>query len=334
MLAYIARRLLMVVPVLVGISVVVFLMVHLIPGDPVQVMLGERATDEEIARLRQELGLNDPIYVQYARFLGRVAHGDLGRSLRSNSRVVDEIAARFPVTIELAVASILIATVFGLLAGCVAAVHQHSLFDYFTMVLALVGVSMPVFWIGLMLVILFGRHLGWFPIAGVVADGIELARVTNFPLLDSLLSGNVAALRSVLSHLVLPSITLATIPVAIIARMTRSTMLNVLRQDYIRTAKAKGLAHRRVVYKHALKNALVPVVTVVGLQFGSLLGGAVLTETVFARPGIGRLVVTAIFARDYPMVQGVVLVGALTFVFTNLAVDVLYALLNPKIRYA
>jgi peptide/nickel transport system permease protein len=332
MLEFVGKRLLATVPVLIGVSIVVFFGMHLIPGDPAQILLGDKGSPEELAALRVQLGLDKPVWVQYVRFAAHALRGDLGISYRTRNPVTRDIADAFPLTIELSVAAIFLAVAVAVPAGVLAATKQYSLFDNLTMVGVLLGVSMPVFWLALILMLFLGYTLHFLPISGVVGDAITLERITGFPLLDSLLALNWPALESVLLHLIMPAVTLATIPMAIIARMTRSSMLEVLRQDYVRTARAKGLAERTVIYRHALRNALIPVVTVVGLQFGSLLSGAVITETVFARPGLGRLAVTSILFRDYAAVQGIVLVGASVFVLVNLLVDVLYGLLDPRIR--
>jgi len=302
---YVARRLLHLIPVLLGISFLVFLLVHLVPGDPVRVMLADAGSPEQVERMRRQLGLDRPIYVQYASFVVRAAQGDFGRSIHTRRPVAQEIAFRIPYTVRMAVAATLVAVAMGVVLGAIAAVHHQSALDYGTMVVALAGVSLPNFWLGLVLILVFSLHLRWLPPAGA----------------DSLL------------HLILPAVTLGTSSSAIIARLTRSSMLEVLRQDYIRTARAKGVGPRRLVYRHALKNAMIPVVSIVGMQFASLLGGAVIVETVFGWPGIGRLAVDAIFTRDIPVIQAVVLVAAVIFVFMNLLVDLLYGLLDPRIRY-
>jgi len=296
-------------------------------------MLGEHASPATVEKFRAELRLNDPLPVQFVRYLGGVLHGDLGRSIKQNERVTVQLATRFPATFELTITAMLIASIVGILTGVVAAARQNSWFDAVSMFAALVGFSMPIFWLGIMLILLFAWYLGWVPISGRLDYTIELTRITNFYLLDALLTRNWVALGNAVRHLILPAVTLSTVPLAIIARMTRSSLLEVLRQDYVRTARAKGLAERIVVMRHALKNAFIPVVTVIGLNVGSLLGGAILTETIFAWPGMGRLVVDAIFARDYPVVQGTVLVIALLFVVVNLLVDLSYAYLDPRIRY-
>ena len=334
MISYITRRLLYLIPLLIAISVFVFLMIHLIPGDPVEVMLGEKGTQEDIARLRAELGLDEPLHIQYWMYFKRLVHGDLGRSIRNHNKVTEEIQSAFPATVELTTLSMIIASIIGVFIGVISAVRQYSWVDNFSMVGALVGISMPVFWVGMMLMLIFSWKLGWLPVSGRIDLQADLDIKTHFYILDSIITGNWAALKSTVRHLILPAITLATIPVAMIARMTRSTTLDVLNKDYVRTARAKGLKEKVVIWKHVFKNALIPVVTIIGLQFGSFLGGAVLTETVFARAGVGRLLIKGILGRDFPVLQGAVLVIATFFVFINLIVDILYAYLNPKIRYS
>lgn len=305
MTRYIVRRLLLAIPVLIGVSIVVFWMIRAIPGDPARVLAGEGAPLEVVERIREQYGLNEPPHVQYMVFLKHLLQGDLGRSIRSRRPVTEEVAARLGPTLELAAGSMVVAIVIGVSTGILSAVRPNSWIDAVSTFIALVGISMPVFWLGLMLMYFFSYELGWFPTAG----------------------------RGTWRHLVLPSLTLGLSTAAIIARMTRSSMLEVLRQDYVRTARAKGLNEWAVVLKHAFRNALIPIVTVTGLQMGSLLGGAVMTESVFAWPGIGRLMVDSIIARDYPVVQGAVLVVAVGFILINLLVDVLYAYINPTIRY-
>jgi len=302
---YLVRRLLLTVPVLLGVTFIIFAMVRMIPGDPAQVIAGEQATRETVETVRRSLGLDRPLLLQYVHFLGDLLRGDMGRSTRSLRPVAQELADRFPNTIELTLAGMLVASLIGVVAGVVSATRQNRWPDTLSMVVALAGVSMPVFWLGLMLILLFSVKLGWLPPVG----------------------------RGSWAQLILPALTLGAASAAILARMTRSSLLEVLRQDFITTARAKGLAQRAVIYKHALKNAMIPVVTVMGLQFGTLLSGAVLTETVFAWPGLGRLIVESILARDYPVVQGAVLLAALSFVFVNLVVDLLYSVLDPRIRY-
>ncbi len=302
---YVVKRLLLAIPVLFGVSVLVFAMIRLIPGCPAVAMAGVHADAQFIEQVRRDLGLDRSLPAQYGMFLGDLLRGELGRSTFSGRPVLRELAERFPRTGELTLASMGVATAVGVAAGIVSSTRRNSPVDNLGMVVALVGVAMPVFWLGLMLQLLFSVQLGWFPATG----------------------------RGTLTHLVLPALTLGAASAGIVARMTRSSMLEVLRQDFIVTARSKGLAERVVVYRHALKNAMIPVVTIVGLQVGTLLGGAVLTETVFAWPGLGRLLVGAILARDYPVIQGGVLLLTVTFVAVNLAVDLLYVHLDPRIRY-
>lgn len=305
MFRYVLKRLLLALPVLLGVSVVVFVAIRLIPGDPALLMAGQAATQEVVQQIRTSLGLDQPLPVQYLYFLRNVIRGDLGRSLFNGAPVVEELAQRFPRTVRLALASILVASLIGIPSGVFAATRRSSWVDTLVMVVALAGVSVPVFWLGLNLILVFSVRLQWLP-----AFGYESWR-----------------------HLLLPSVTLGAASAAIVARMTRSAMLEVLSQEYVRTARAKGLGERVVVNRHALRNALIPVVTILGLQLGTLLSGAVLTETVFAWPGIGRLLVEAVLARDYPVIQGATLLIAATFVALNVLVDVLYGLLDPRIRY-
>ena len=333
MFRYLIRRLLTVIPVLLGVSILVFGFLRLIPGDPAQVMLGERATPENIARVREQLGFNKPVYEQYLIFIGNALRGDLGRSVLRQEPVMQEIIRRFPATIELALSAILVAIVVGIPAGIISAVRRGSIFDAGSMLIALTGVSMPVFWLGLMLVFLFSVVLHLLPTGGRLGASANFSTITNFLLLDSLLQANLDVFFQSLRHLILPALALGSIPMAIIARMTRSAMLEVLSQDYIRTAHSKGLRERTVVVRHALRNAWLPVVTVVGLQVGRLLSGAILTETVFSWPCIGRWLVDAIYARDYPIVQGVTLFIALIFVGVNLIVDLLYAWVDPRVKF-
>ena len=302
---YIVRRLLYAIPTLIGVSIVIFLMVRLIPGDPARLIAGLQATSEEVERLRVELGLDRPLYEQYLRFGRDIFSGDLGISAATQTSVALEIGSRFGATFSLAVTGTIIATTVGLIAGIISATSYNSLTDYAVMAIALFGVSVPVFWLGIMLMLIFAVGLNWLPAGGYGGP----------------------------AHLILPSITLAAFSTAIIARMTRSSLLETLNTDFVRTARAKGLPERLVVARHALRNALIPVITVVGLQFGALLGGAVLTETTFAWPGLGRLLVSAITARDYPVIQGSVLVFATLFVVVNLGVDILYAYVDPRIHY-
>ncbi|HSW09702.1 MAG TPA: ABC transporter permease [Bacillota bacterium] len=301
---YLLKRLLMVVPVMLGVSLIVFLMMHVGGGDPALLLLGERATEQELYTLRRELGLLEPMPVQFGRFLLRAIQGDLGRSIRSRRPVVAEISDRMPATIQLASASMLVATVVGVTVGVISAVKPNTLLDDVATTGALAGLAMPVFWMGLMLQIVFAVHLGWLPASG----------------------------RGGLQHLILPGVTLSTGTAALLLRMTRSAMLEIIRMDYIRTARSKGLGERVVIYRHALRNALVPVVTVIGLAFAALMGGAVITESVFAWPGVGAFAIDAIRAKDMPVVQGAVLMLAFAAAAVNLVVDVVYVFIDPRIR--
>lgn len=332
---YIARRLLNLIPVLLGITLLVFAFLHLIPGDPALVMAGERATPEQVAALKEQLGLNQPLPIQYLVFLSNLLRLNFGTSIISGVPIAEEIRTRWPATFELSVAAMLLATIIGIPAGVLAAVRKNSAVDNLTMSGSLLGVSLPVYWLGLLLVYLFAVNLQWLPPSGRISidAGLNFKPITGFYVLDSLLQGDFRAFKDVLAHLILPAITLGTIPLAILARITRSAMLEVLSQDYIRTARAKGLLERWVILKHALKNALLPVVTIIGLQFGTLLGGAILTETIFSWPGIGSWIYEGILARDYPVVQGGVVFVAIAFVLINLLVDLSYAFFDPRIQY-
>ncbi len=305
MWSYVARRLLLIIPVLLGVAIIVFAMVRMVPGDPAIAIAGVHATEEYITQVRTQMRLDEPLHIQFGVFLRDLLGGDLGRSARTRRPVTAEVGERFVNTLQLAVVALVLATFFGIGAGVISATKPYSIFDNITMLFALFGVAAPVFWLGLMLMLLFSIQLGWLPSAG----------------------------KGTLAHLILPSITLAAHSMALIARMTRSCMLEVLGLDFITTARAKGLASRVIIIKHALKNAMIPVITVLGMRLGILLGGAVLTETVFAWPGVGRLVVDSIQARDYPVIQGAVLYLAVFFVLINLAVDILYYFLDPRIQY-
>nr|WP_286183642.1 ABC transporter permease [Bacillus sp. ISL-55] len=331
--AYSVRRIFSLIPVLLGLSLIVFFMIRAIPGDPAQVILGQLATKEAIADLTRELGLDQPWYVQYFTYLGGLLTGDLGESLRTKSAISSEIWPYLAATMELSFVAMLIAIVIGVNAGIVSAWFQNSWFDYGAMVLALVGVSMPIFWLGLMEQWLFAINLDILPTSGREEVRNPVDAITNFYIIDTLIQGRTDQFVEVLKHLVLPAMALATIPMAIIARITRSTMLEVMRSDFIRTARAKGLSMFWVVYKHSLKNAIIPVLTIIGLQTGLLLGGAILTETIFSWPGIGRYIYEAINYRDYPVIQSGILIIALIFVLINLVVDLLYAAIDPRIKY-
>ncbi|MEI4770155.1 ABC transporter permease [Psychrobacillus sp. FJAT-51614] len=333
MLHYIGKRLLQLIPVLLGMTFVVFMIIRAIPGNPAQVILGQLASKEAIEALEIKLGLNNPWYTQYFDYLFGLLKGDLGESMRTVQPVAKEIWPYLAATFELAIFAIIIAVIIGVNAGIISAWFQNSWFDYFAMILALIGVSMPIFWLGLMEQWIFGIELQWLPTTGREEVRNPVSSVTNLYVIDTILNGRFDQLGLVLKHLVLPGIALATIPMAIIARMTRSSMLEVMRADYVRTARAKGQKMFWVVYKHALKNAIIPVLTVIGLQMGLLLGGAILTETIFGWPGIGRYIYDAIQFRDYPVIQSGILIVAFIFVMINLFVDILYGLIDPRIKY-
>ncbi|HEX9897986.1 MAG TPA: ABC transporter permease [Candidatus Methylomirabilis sp.] len=305
MLRYILHRVFMLAPVLFGVTLVAFFLLHLVPGDPAEILAGQEATKEDVDRIRVEYGLDKPLAVQYVRFVVSAAQGDLGISIQSRHPVRELLFQRLTFTLQLSLASILVASAIGLLAGIVSSTRQYSIFDTASMLGALFGISMPIFWLGLLLILVFAVKLHWLP------------------------SGGTGGLR----YLILPAIALGSASAAVIARMTRASMLEVTRQDYIRTARATGYRESVVIFRHGLKNAMIPVLTVFGLEFGTMLGGAVLTETVFALPGIGRLLVEGIFARDYPVVQGAMVAVATTFVLVNLLTDVAYAFFDPRIRY-
>lgn len=333
MTKYLARRIIESIPVVIGVSILVFMLLHLIPGDPATAMLGERATPENVDALRERLGLNKPLYEQYLIWVGNMLQGDLGHTVRGNIPVADEIGARFPATIELSIAALFVATAVGVPLGIISGIKRNSIIDTLTMFGALFGVSIPIFVLGLLLIFLFGVDWGWLPFVGRLTSGMDIERRTGLHLIDALLSGNMSGFKDALEHLILPTITLATVSLAIIARITRSAMLEVLNQDYIRTARAKGLRGHQVVMSHAFRNALLPVVTIIGLSLGRLLSGAVLTETIYSWPGVGKWLFDSIIARDYPIVQSMTLVIALVFIVVNLAVDLLYAVIDPRIRY-
>ncbi len=335
MLRFLASRLAVLVPTFLGVTFVAFMLIRLVPGDPILMMVGERGMSEaRHAELMTQFGFDRPLIVQYLSFLGNLLHGDLGSSIVTRQPVLNEFFALFPATVELSVAGMLLALVIGLPAGVIAAVRRGSVFDHTVMGISLTGFSMPIFWWGLLLIILFSGILQWTPVSGRIALTYFVEPQTGFMLIDSLLSDEDGAFRSALSHLVLPAVVLGTIPLAVIARQTRSAMLEVLGEDYVRTARAKGLPPSRVIGLHALRNALIPVVTVVGLLVGTLFGGAILTETIFAWPGVGKWLVDSISRRDYPSVQGGVILIASIVMLVNLAVDLLYGLINPRIRHA
>lgn len=328
------ERLLATIPIMLGVAILVFVFMRLTPGDPVDIMMGQggAVSAGEIERLRSEFNLDKPMHVQLGLFLADLARGDLGNSFTKKQPVSKLIADRLPATIELALGALLFGLLIAFPIGIISAVRQNSLVDRLSMAGAFLGISMPAFWLGIILILIFSVKLRWLPVQGRLATDVVLQQKTGFYVLDSLLTGNREALVSSLKHLILPSISLGAAVAAIVARVLRSSMLEVLRADYVKLARAKGASEPVVVIKHALRNALIPTVTVVGLQIGVLLGGNMIVETVFGWPGLGRLVVDAIFNRDFPLVQGAVMVYALTFVVANLAVDVLYTYLNPRIE--
>lgn len=319
------------IPVLLGVSVVVFFMVRALPGDPAQILLGQAATEEQVQQMRTEMGLDRPVPVQYVVFLRDAVTGDLGDSIVSGRPVTTELLVRFPATLELTLAALAFAVAVGIPVGVLAAVRQYSWLDKITSIIALTGVSMPIFWLAMVLVVIFTVNLGLLPFPGRVSVGVS--NITGLVLVDSLLTLNVRGFWDGLLHLIMPAIALGTIPMAVITRMTRSSMLEVMSEDYIRTAHAKGVLPWRVVFRHALRNAMLPTITVIGLQFGLLMGGAIITETIFTWNGIGQYALDAINTRDYASIQGVVLYGAAFFVLINLVVDILYAVLDPRVRY-
>ncbi|QST00515.1 ABC transporter permease [Pontibacillus sp. ALD_SL1] len=331
--AYAVRRIFMLLPVLFGMSLLVFSIIYLIPGNPAQIILGQRATVEAIAEVEKQLGLDQPWHIQYVDYIGSLLQGDLGTSIKTDVPISQEIFPYLAATVELTIVAMVIAIFIGINAGIISAWFHNSWFDYTAMVFALIGVSMPIFWLGLMEQYIFSVQLDWLPSTGRYEASSVIDPITHLYLVDTLLQGNMEQFTDVAKHLVLPGIALATIPMAIIARMTRSSMLEVMRSDYIRTARAKGLTNFWVVYKHSLKNAVIPVLTVIGLQTGLLLGGAILTETIFGWPGIGRYIYDAIQYRDYPVIQSGILLIATIFVFINVIVDLLYAVIDPRIDY-
>jgi dipeptide transport system permease protein len=335
MIRYLLNKIALLLPTLFGITICAFAFVRLLPGDPILAMAGEHGvTPERYEQLREQFGYNRPVLVQYLNYVGDVLTGDFGVSISSKRPVIEDFSTLFPATLELSFFAIVFAILLGIPAGIFAAVKRGSWFDQSLMGTALVGYSMPIFWWGLLLIIFFSGYLGWTPVSGRIGLQFFFKPITGFMTIDSLLHGKLDAFRSALSHLILPAIVLGTIPLAVIARQTRSAMLEVLGEDYVRTARAKGLAPRRVIGLHALRNALIPVVTTIGLQVGTALGGAILTETIFSWPGIGKWMVDSIFKRDYVVVQSGLLLIALIVMAVNLIVDLLYAAINPRIRVA
>lgn len=341
MFSFILRRLGVLIPTFFGITLITFALIRMIPGDPIEVMVGERSLDPVMhAAAMKRLGLDQPLYVQYFDYLSKLFHGDLGASLKTQESVWKEFTTLFPATLELALCALAFATVFGLLAGVIAAIKRGSIFDHGVMGLSLTGFSMPIFVWGLLAVMFFSVFLGWTPVSGRIDLAFDVPPQTGFMLIDAWRAQvadpdiNAGAFKDAVMHLILPTIVLGTIPLATIARMTRSSMLEVLREDYVRTARAKGLSPARVIFIHTLRNALIPVLTVIGLQVGTLMGGAVLTETIFSWPGIGKWLIEAIGRRDYPVVQNGILIVATLVILTNFIVDILYGIANPRIRHA
>ena len=326
------RRIIGAIPVVLGISFLVFLLMHIAPGDPVSLLLGEDATDAEIRRTRHDWGLDQPILVQYWEFLSHAARGDFGKSLKFGEPVTKLVFERLPATLELAFASLLVSILISIPIGVYSAIKHDSLLDHAGMGLAMVGVSLPNFWLGIMLIYFLGGQLNLLPVAGRIDYGIQLEPVTRLYLVDSLIAGNLAAFWSALKHLFMPAVTLGTSLAAIVTRITRSSVLEVMRQDFITTARAKGLSERRVVWRHMLRNAMVTIITVLGLQLGALLNGSVITETVFSFPGIGDLLIQAISLRDYRLAQGLIFFFAMMYFAVNLLVDLLYLLVDPRIK--
>jgi peptide/nickel transport system permease protein len=334
MLRYVVRRLLLLIPIMFGVSILIFFWIRLLPGGPAEALLGERATPELVAAYREQYGLDEPIYKQYLKYLKSTAQGDFGVSVASHRKVTDEIKQRFPATMELAFAAMLFATLIGVPLGFLAAKRYGSLFDHASLFVSLIGISIPIFFLAIILKYIFSVRLGWLPSVGRVSVTVEAEHPTNFYILDAIITRDWSTLWDAIKHLILPAIALGSIPLAIVARITRASTLDVQSEDYVRTARAKGLPPRIVDSRHVFRNALLPISTIIGLQVGLLLSGAVLTETVFAWPGMGSWLRDAIFTRDYPVLQGGILFLALVFVLVNLVVDISYAFINPRIRYS
>jgi dipeptide transport system permease protein len=333
MIRFVVQRVLLIIPTFLGAALLTFVLIHSIPGDPIQMMLGEKVIDPaRKAAMMAQYGLDQPLWMQFLQYIWHVIQGDFGKSIVTKNPVLDDFFSLFPATLELAICAMLFAILVAIPAGVLAAEKRGSIYDHTLMGAALTGYSMPIFWWGLLLILLFSVHLGWTPVSGRIDLDYYFDEGTNFMLWDSLTSDQDGAFTSAVSHLILPTIVLGTIPLAVIARMTRSAMLEVLGEDYVRTAKAKGLSRYRVVGIHALRNALIPVVTVIGLQVGTLMGGAILTENIFSWPGVGSWLVNSIYQRDYPSVQGGVLLIATFVILINLSVDLIYGVLNPRIR--
>jgi peptide/nickel transport system permease protein len=327
------RRIVGAIPVIIGISFLIFLWLHLAPGDPVTLMLGDNATPQDVEKLRRELKLDQPIMLQYWDFLSRAVRGDFGKSLKFNESVVKLVAERLPATLELAFASLIVAITIAVPLGVYSAIKHNSLLDHAGMSVALIGVSLPNFWLGIMLIYFLGGQLNLLPVAGRIEYGVEVRTITGLYLFDSLITGNLVAFGSTLRHLLMPAFTLGSALAAIVTRISRSSVLEVMRQDYVTTARAKGLSERTVVWRHILRNALITIVTILGLQLGALLSGSVITETVFSYPGIGDLLIQSISARDYKLTQVLILMFAVTYFVVNLLVDFLYSWIDPRIKF-
>ncbi len=334
MLRFIVRRLLLLIPILLGLSILVFLWIRLLPGGPAQALLGERGTEAQEAAIERQYGLDKPIHVQYWRYVQTVAQGNFGDSIATRQPVVEELKQRFPATIELAVAAMLFSIVLGVPLGFLAAKRYGGPLDHLSLLVSLLGISIPIFFLAILLKYVFAVKLGWLPTVGRISVLIDVDHPTGFYVLDALISGNLEAFWDTLKHLVLPAVALGSIPLAVVARITRAAVLDVQNEDYVRTARAKGMSPGIVDRRHVLRNALLPIATIIGLQTGLLLSGAVLTETVFAWPGLGTWLVNAIRVRDFPVLQGGILFVSVVFVLVNLVVDVLYAVINPRIRYS
>jgi peptide/nickel transport system permease protein len=333
MLRYVVRRLLLLIPILFGVSILIFFWIRLLPGSPAEALLGERATPELVAAYRERYGLDEPIYQQYLKYVEATVQGDFGVSVATHRQVTEEIKDRFPATVELAIGAMLFATLLGVPVGFLAAKRYGSVFDHASLFISLIGISIPIFFLAIILKYVFSVRLGWLPSVGRIDVTIEAEHPTNFYVLDAILTRDWATLWDVIKHLILPAIALGSIPLAIVARITRASVLDVQNEDYVRTARAKGMSPRVVDSRHVFRNALLPISTIIGLQVGLLLSGAVLTETVFAWPGMGSWLRDAIFTRDYAVLQGGILFLAFVFVMVNLLVDISYAFINPRIRY-
>lgn len=332
--AYILKRIIHLIPVLIGVTVVVFFISHIIPGDPARMVAGSKASQEVVEKIRQELGLDRPIHIQYINYMKNLFKGDLGISIRSHRPVLKDLMSHFPATLELTIVSLLFSWVIGIYLGVISAIKRNNLIDHFSRIFSLIGVSMPVFWLGLILLLIFYRNLAWLPGTGRIDPNLSLpSRITGLYILDSILTGNWITFLNTVKHIILPAFCLGYVYLAITSRITRSSMLEVMEKEYIETARASGLPEKVVVWKHALRNALIPIVTIMGLSFGELMGGAILTETIFSWPGMGKYLVDSINFLDFPAIMGFALIIALIYVLVNLAVDVIYLFLNPQIKY-